>query len=145
MRQEEDGMVKLIEPAAATAALALVALPAAGGCQNRAIDIDPPKMEPGLRPQDFDSWRTSQGGPAKWGVVQDATATNGRATRQTSTHRMREELTGEDIEVSANEWHISALRAEDDRFTATSDFERHYTARDETFADAGKVALCTRV
>lgn len=49
------------------------------------IAID--KMKVGVPPDNFESWRTGQGGPAQWIVVADATAAGGRAIEQTSTDR----------------------------------------------------------
>jgi hypothetical protein len=49
------------------------------------IAID--KMEVGSPPEDFGSWRTGQGGTARWEVVADATAAGGRAIEQTSTDK----------------------------------------------------------
>jgi Domain of Unknown Function (DUF1080) len=79
-------MTNLVE-AATVAAVVLTVLPIAGHAEPRTVEIDLMKMEPGLPPQDFDAWRTGQGGPAQWIVVEDATATSGRAIAQTSTDR----------------------------------------------------------
>ena len=43
------------------------------------------KMEIGTAPADFEFWRTGQGGPGRWAVVGDATASGGRAIEQEST------------------------------------------------------------
>ena len=56
----------------------------------------------------------------------------------------REQLAGADTRVSAKEWHLLALRAEDDRFTVSFDGKVLFTTADKTFADAGKVALWTK-
>src|SRR5215207_10088945 len=45
------------------------------------------KMELGQTPQDFDFGRTGQGTPGKWRVVEDVTASGGRAIEQASTDR----------------------------------------------------------
>jgi hypothetical protein len=42
-------------------------------------------MDLGEQPEDFDVRRTGEGGPAKWVLVKDPTAMNGRAIEQTST------------------------------------------------------------
>jgi hypothetical protein len=47
------------------------------------IAID--KMTVGTAPADFEFARTGQGGPARWAVVADASASGGRAIEQTST------------------------------------------------------------
>jgi hypothetical protein len=39
----------------------------------------------GALPEDFDTWRTGQGAPAEWKVVQDASAEGGKALAQVST------------------------------------------------------------
>jgi len=49
------------------------------------IPID--KTTVGTMPADFESARTGQGGSARWGVVDDATATGSRAIQQSSTDR----------------------------------------------------------
>ncbi len=49
------------------------------------IPID--KMTVGATPSDFEFARTGQGGPARWAVVGDATATGSRAIEQSSTDR----------------------------------------------------------
>ncbi|HZA01547.1 MAG TPA: hypothetical protein VE665_04630, partial [Hyphomicrobiaceae bacterium] len=41
----------------------------------------------GSPPQDFDFWRTGEGGPGRWAVVKDETAQGGVALEQTSTER----------------------------------------------------------
>jgi hypothetical protein len=45
------------------------------------------KMEVGSTPADFDSWRTGQGGAARWLVVADQTAAGGRAIEQVSADK----------------------------------------------------------
>lgn len=47
------------------------------------ISLD--KIDVGILPPDFESWRTGQGGPARWMIVEDKTADAGRAIEQTST------------------------------------------------------------
>jgi hypothetical protein len=56
----------------------------------------------------------------------------------------REQLAGANTKVSANQWHTLALKAEGDRFTVSFDGKALISARDETFPDAGKVALWTK-
>lgn len=55
--------------------------------QSKTVEIDIGALEPGTAPRDFEFWRTGKGGPAEWAVVQDASATNGKAIAQTSTDR----------------------------------------------------------
>jgi hypothetical protein len=45
------------------------------------------RMKPGLPPEDFTFARTGRGGEGKWSVVEDPTASTGRATEQSSTDR----------------------------------------------------------
>jgi hypothetical protein len=45
------------------------------------------KMDVGTAPAQFEFARTGQGGPGRWVVVADATASGGRAIEQTSTER----------------------------------------------------------
>lgn len=56
----------------------------------------------------------------------------------------REQLAGANIKVSANQWHTLALKAEGDRFTVSFDGKALISAQDETFPDAGQVALWTK-
>lgn len=56
----------------------------------------------------------------------------------------REQLAGANTKVATNTWHTLTLKAEGDRFTVSYDGNEVYTARDETFAEAGKVALWTK-
>jgi hypothetical protein len=56
----------------------------------------------------------------------------------------REQLEGTNLKVTANEWHSLGLRAEGDRFTVSYDGRALFTARDNTFSEAGKVALWTK-
>jgi hypothetical protein len=52
--------------------------------QDKTVTVDLSGMQPGLEPQDFTFWRTGQGGPAEWRVVDDPTATKQKAIAQTS-------------------------------------------------------------
>jgi len=52
--------------------------------QDRAITVDISGMQPGLEPQGFTFGRTGQGAPAEWRVVDDSSASKGRAIAQTS-------------------------------------------------------------
>ena len=56
----------------------------------------------------------------------------------------REELKGANTKVASNQWHTLELRAEEDRFTVSFDGKQLYTARDNTFAGAGRVGLWTK-
>jgi hypothetical protein len=69
--------------AACTTTFVCFAAFAQSGATMIAID----KMTIGEPPTDFDSWRTGQGGPARWMVVADATASGGRAIEQVSTDK----------------------------------------------------------
>ena len=59
----------------------------AGFSQTGAIMIAIDKMTAGAAPSGFEFARTGQGGPGRWAVADDATATGGRAIEQTSTER----------------------------------------------------------
>jgi hypothetical protein len=73
------------------AAFALVTmtmcLSAQASGQGKTTEIDIAALEPGTAPRDFEFWRTGNGDPAEWAVVQDASATSGQAIAQTSTDR----------------------------------------------------------
>jgi hypothetical protein len=56
----------------------------------------------------------------------------------------REQLANANTKVAANQWHTLALKAEGDRFTVSFDGKALFSSRDNTFADAGKVALWTK-
>ena len=56
----------------------------------------------------------------------------------------REQLDGANLKVTSNEWHVLALRAEGDRFTVTYDGRTLFSATDNTFREAGGVALWTK-
>jgi hypothetical protein len=56
----------------------------------------------------------------------------------------REQLEGANLKVTSNEWHVLALRAESDRFTVTYDGKTLFSATDNTFGEAGGVALWTK-
>jgi len=56
----------------------------------------------------------------------------------------REQLDGANLKVTSNEWHVLALRAEGDRFTVTYDGKTLFSATDNTFREAGGVALWTK-
>jgi hypothetical protein len=51
------------------------------------IRIDLSKAEPGQEPENFSVWRTGRGEAARWIIVDDATASQGRAVAQVSTDR----------------------------------------------------------
>ena len=68
--------------------LLLVILPISSEAQvNAPIRIDLSKAEPGQEPENFSLWRTGQGEAARWIIVDDATASQGRAVAQVSTDR----------------------------------------------------------
>lgn len=82
-----DGSRPLLFPSlrivvAAVCALACAA--SAGFSQAGSIMIDIDKMNAGAPPAGFDFARTGQGGPGRWTVVSDASASAGRAIEQTS-------------------------------------------------------------
>src|SRR5215210_730950 len=56
----------------------------------------------------------------------------------------REQLQGADVPVSANEWHLLGLRAEDDKFTILFNGRVLFTAMDRTMPGSGKIALWTK-
>jgi hypothetical protein len=56
----------------------------------------------------------------------------------------REQLEGANLKVTSNEWHVLALRAEGDRFTVSYDGKALFSATDNTFGEAGGVALWTK-
>jgi hypothetical protein len=66
------------------------------------------KMDVGSAPADFDFGRTGQGGPGRWVVAGDASATGGRAIEQSSTDRtdyrfplaIYRPLVSQDVDVS---------------------------------------------
>jgi hypothetical protein len=66
----------------AIAAAAL--LPVAAGAQETPTNVDIAQMPVGGLPSDFTTWRTGQGAPAQWSVVQDTSANGGHAIAQTS-------------------------------------------------------------
>jgi hypothetical protein len=53
-------------------------------------------------------------------------------------------LKGADVPVSANEWHLLGLRAEEDKFTILFDGHALFTATDRTMPATGKIALWTK-
>jgi hypothetical protein len=56
----------------------------------------------------------------------------------------REQLEGANLKITSNEWHLLALRAEGDRFTVSYDGKALFSATDNTFGEAGGVALWTK-
>jgi hypothetical protein len=63
--------------------LAAVAAPAA----PESVQVDLSTMDVGVPPDDFEIWRTGKGDAAKWLVVEDKTASQGKAIAQVSTDR----------------------------------------------------------
>ena len=55
--------------------------------QSPAITIPIEKMDVGSPPTDFEFWRTGQGRPAQWAVVEDSTADGGHALEQVSADK----------------------------------------------------------
>ena len=56
----------------------------------------------------------------------------------------RREITRSSTKVASGVWHVLGLRAEGDNFAITFNGKTLFTARDATFAKAGKVALWTK-
>jgi hypothetical protein len=56
----------------------------------------------------------------------------------------REQLASANAKVTANQWHTLSLKAEGERFTVSFDGNQMLSAQDQTFSDAGKVALWTK-
>jgi hypothetical protein len=173
------------------------------------IAID--RMTPGSPPAGFTFARTGRGGDGEWKVVEDPTASRGRAIEQSSVDRTdyrfplaihdglsaadlyvelrfkavggeidraggiavrladadnyyvvranalednirfyrvvngrREQLGGTDLRVTANEWHMLAVRAEGKHFTVAYDGKVLFNVIDTTFTEAGGVALWTK-
>ena len=52
--------------------------------QERTITVDVSGMQPGLEPQGFTFGRTGEGAPAEWRIVDDSSASKGKAIAQTS-------------------------------------------------------------
>jgi hypothetical protein len=72
----------------AAIALSLVILPSSLEAQMLdTIRLDLSRAEPGQEPEGFVAWRTGEGGAARWVVVEDATASQGRAIAQMSNER----------------------------------------------------------
>ena len=55
--------------------------------QSGSIMIAIEKMEVGAEPAEFELARTGRGGPGRWTVILDTTASGGRAIEQSSTER----------------------------------------------------------
>jgi hypothetical protein len=55
-----------------------------------------------------------------------------------------EQLASANVKVASNQWHTLALNAEGDRFTVSLGGKVLFSAKDETFPAAGKVALWTK-
>jgi glycosyl hydrolase family 59 (putative galactocerebrosidase) len=70
---------------AVIAVCVLVCAASAGFSQTGSIMIDIGKMNAGAPPAGFDFARTGQGGPGRWTVTADASASAGRVIEQTST------------------------------------------------------------
>jgi hypothetical protein len=80
--------MSLPRPLFAAIAAVLVTLPISLEAQvTTPIRIDLSKAEPNLEPEDFTFWRTGQGEAARWIIVDDKTASQGRAIAQVSTDR----------------------------------------------------------
>jgi len=56
----------------------------------------------------------------------------------------RQQLGTSNIRVTPNEWHVLTLRAEGDRFRVSHDGAVLFEVKDDTFRDAGGVALWTK-
>jgi hypothetical protein len=73
--------------AAIALACALACAGSVGFSQTGAILVAIEKMPVGAAPAGFEFARTGQGGPGRWAVAADTTATGGHAIEQTSTER----------------------------------------------------------
>jgi hypothetical protein len=73
--------------AAATAACAIACAASVGFAQRETTMIAIEKSDIGQPPAEFEFARTGQGGPGKWLVVSDPSATADRAIEQSSTER----------------------------------------------------------
>ena len=56
----------------------------------------------------------------------------------------REEFAGKNAKVTSGEWHTLALRARGNQFAVSYDGRQLFTAKDDRFGSAGKVALWTK-
>jgi hypothetical protein len=56
----------------------------------------------------------------------------------------REQLSGANLNVTPDEWHTLGLRADGERFTVSYDGKTLFGVTDQTFAEAGGVALWTK-
>ncbi len=56
----------------------------------------------------------------------------------------REQLQGANLKVTANEWHTLGLRAEGEQFAVCYDGKTLFSVTDNTFTEAGGVALWTK-
>jgi hypothetical protein len=56
----------------------------------------------------------------------------------------RREISGSSTKVASGVWHLLGLRAEGDNFVISFNGKTLFTAKDATFANAGKVALWTK-
>ena len=56
----------------------------------------------------------------------------------------RQQIQGADVKVAPSQWHTLGLRAEGNRFTVSFEGKPLYTAEDDTFVNAGKMALWTK-
>ena len=179
--------------------------------ESQKMNVSLATMTLGAAPLDFELWRTGDGKVGQWAVVEDNTASGGRAIEQSDQDRTdyrfplaiyksvsatnveavirfkavagqvdraagiavrltspdsyyvaranalednvrlyrvvkgrREQLEGANLKVTSDVWHVLALKAEGNRFTVSYDGKALFTATDETFADAGKIALWTK-
>jgi hypothetical protein len=56
----------------------------------------------------------------------------------------RRQIAGVSTNVASGVWHVMGLRAEADRFEVSFNGRRLFTAKDNTFTNAGKIALWTK-
>jgi hypothetical protein len=73
--------------ALAGAGMVLALLSTMSFAEVKPMEVDLSKMQAGVPPEDFSFWRTGEGAPAQWIVVDDPTASGGRAIAQTSADR----------------------------------------------------------
>jgi hypothetical protein len=77
----------LLHRASLPALVLATALASPVSAQHMATIVDISRMQAGLEPEGFISWRTGNGGAAEWRVVDDPTASAKKAIAQTSTDK----------------------------------------------------------
>ncbi len=127
------------------AALALPCLPAALRAQGVTGDIDLSRYPVGPLPPEFlTAWRTGQGAPGDWRVVEDASASQGRAIAQLSSDptdyrfplAVYQPLPAQDVEASVR---FKAISGKGDRAgglaVRLTDADNYYVVRANALED----------